>query len=73
MTFAPTFLYKFERTHFVAPPFRLRPALLGSQLAGCPAGGFFTFIQNIGFNRPLQNRKPHKLALQAGLRVLFCF
>ena len=39
---------------FLAPPFQLRPALLGSQLVGRPADGFFVSDGNIGFNRPLQ-------------------
>ena len=39
--------YKSERTHFVAPPFQLRPALLGSQLVGRPAGGYFLFLAEI--------------------------
>ena len=39
---------------FLAPPFQLRPTLLGSQLVGRPADGFFVSDGNIGFNRPLQ-------------------
>ena len=35
--------YKSERAHAAAPPFQLRPAVLGSQLVGRPAGGIFRF------------------------------
>ena len=31
----------------LAPPFQLRPAVLGSQLAGRPAGGYFSFLTEI--------------------------
>ncbi len=39
--------YKSERAHAAAPPFQLRPALLGSQLVGRPAGGYFLFLAEI--------------------------
>ena len=54
---SPLFLrtpYRAFLARFLAPPFQLRPALLGSQLVGRPADGFFVSDGNIGFNRPLQ-------------------
>ena len=36
-------------THAAAPPFQLRPAVLGSQLVGRPAGGIFRFWQKYQF------------------------
>ena len=41
----------------LAPPFQLRPAALGSQLVGRPAGGIFPPLRNIDFNRPFQNKR----------------
>ncbi len=39
--------YKSERAHAAAPPFQLRPALLGSQLVCRPKGGFFVCKRHI--------------------------
>jgi hypothetical protein len=60
ISLAPTFYAsheKSERAHFAAPPFHLRPASLGSQVVGGPAGGYFSFLAEILVLTALCKRK----------------
>ena len=60
ISLAPTFYAsheKSERVHFAAPPFHLRPASLGSQVVGGPAGGYFSFLAEILVLTALCKRK----------------
>ncbi|WP_317380970.1 hypothetical protein, partial [uncultured Intestinimonas sp.] len=52
ISFAPTFLYKSERTHFAASPFHITTAALSCDLVSPLCGVFVLFRENIGFNRP---------------------
>ena len=51
------FLQTSGRTHFLAPPFQAGPTSLGSGLVPLYGRLFFVFGRNIGFDRPLQNKR----------------